>query len=101
MIFIYTTCKDTTEAQKLSEMLVQRKLASCVNIWPIGSIYAGEDGLKEEKEAAMLIKTIEMKLQQIEDFLSENHSYSIPCIATFDVRRINRPYKEWMSKTIE
>ena len=102
MILIYTTCKDTREAQTLAERIIKEKLAACVNIWPIGSIYIGEDGnLKEEKEGAMLIKTEEKKLQPIEDFITENHSYNVPCIVTVNSWRINRAYKEWMAKIIE
>jgi len=32
--------------------------------------------------------------------ISENHSYSTPIIASIDVRRINRAYKEWMSEVV-
>ncbi len=37
-IFIYTTFASKAEAQKLSRQLVKKKLAACVNVWPIESI---------------------------------------------------------------
>ena len=101
MIFIYTTCQNIDEAKKIGKMVVEKKLAACVNIWPINSIYFWENELKENGEAVLLIKTIEVKLQAIEDLIQSNHSYSIPCIAVIDIRRINRPYKEWMARYIE
>lgn len=100
MVFIYTTCRDESEARTLAGKIVEGKLASCVNIWRIGSIYKWEGELREEKEVAMLIKTIEAKVQEIEDFILENHAYRTPFVGVVDVRRLNRGYKEWMSETV-
>lgn len=96
MVFIYTTCGNPREARKLGGMLVEKKLAGCVNIWPIESIYAWKGEIKEDDEAVLLIKTIESKVAEIENLILKNHSYSTPIIATIDLHRINREYKEWL-----
>lgn len=101
MIFIYTTCRDTQEAQKIGRLIIEKKLASCVNIWPIESMYNWEGKFQNHSEAGMYVKTVETKLQDIEDLLHQNHSYSVPCVAATSVYRINRPYKEWMATCIE
>ncbi|MDI6883380.1 MAG: divalent-cation tolerance protein CutA [Patescibacteria group bacterium] len=101
MIFIYTTCRDIEQAKKIAKLIIERKLAGCCNIWPISSIYFWENKLKEDKEVALLIKTIEAKLQEIETLIQANHTYSIPCVAAIDIRRINRAYKEWLARCIE
>ncbi|MDP3975074.1 MAG: divalent-cation tolerance protein CutA [Candidatus Jorgensenbacteria bacterium] len=100
MVFIYTTCRDEEEGKKISELIVSRHLAACVDMWPIDSCYIWENALKCEKEYAVLVKTNETKVQDIEDLVSKNHSYSTPFIATVDVRRLNREYKEWMSQVV-
>ena len=100
MVFIYTTCKDTKEATHLGDMIVKGHLAACVNIWPIQSMYMEGDGLKVQTEAAMFVKTIEKNLQPIEDLLEANHSYAMPFVGAFDIRRINRKYKEWMATVV-
>ncbi len=101
MVLIYTTCHDEESARKLAAAIIGKKLASCVNIWRIGSIYKWEGELKEEKEVAMLIKTIETKVQQIEDLISSIHEYAIPFIGVLNIFRVNRKYKEWMATVIE
>lgn len=101
MVLIYTTCHDEESARKLAGMIVEKKLASCVNIWRIGSIFKWEGQLKEEKEVAVLIKTVETKVQQIEDFISSIREYAIPFVGVLNVFRVNREYKEWMAKVIE
>lgn len=97
MVFIYSTCRDLEEARKLSKLFVEKKIAACVDTWPIESCYTWEGAMKCENEHALLIKTNESKIQDIEDIIHLDHSYSTPIVAAVDVKRINRPYREWMS----
>ncbi len=98
MVLIYTTCRDTAEAVKLGQLILDQKLAVCVNLWPIQSICVSETGLRSEREAALLIKTNENKLQAVEDLISKNHTYATPFVGAVNLHRLNRPYKEWMQK---
>lgn len=100
MVFVYTTCRDAAEAKKLGKLLVEKHLAACVNVTPIESVYEWKGKLVEDKEAALLIKTNEPKVAEIEEFILKNHSYFVPLAAVIDVRRVNRDYKEWMSGVI-
>lgn len=100
MVFVYTTCRDAAEAKKLGCLLVEKHLAACVNVAPIESIYEWKGKVVEDKEAALLIKTQEPKVAEIEEFILKNHSYSVPLAAVLDVYRMNREYKEWMSSVI-
>lgn len=89
------------EAKRLGKMIVEQKLASCVDFWPVGSMYYWKNEFKAVSQAMLMITSLETKLQGIEDLLAKNHSYSVPLTAGVDVRRINRPYKEWMAQTLE
>ncbi|KKS82958.1 MAG: CutA1 divalent ion tolerance protein [Candidatus Wolfebacteria bacterium GW2011_GWC1_43_10] len=101
MVLIYTTCRDEEEAKKISSLLVEKHLAACVDMWPVSSCYRWEGAIRCENEYELLVKTSESKLQDIEDMIAANHSYSVPFIGAVDVRRINRPYKEWMVQMVE
>lgn len=100
MVLIYTTCKDIDEAKKIGKLIIEKHLAACVNVWPIGSTYFWQDKLTEDNEAALLIKTNEPKIADIEEVLVKNHVYATPFIGSIDVKRLNREYKEWMSTVI-
>jgi len=97
MLIIYTTCANTDEAKRLAKEIIDKKLAACVNFWPIGSMYTWEGKFKAVSEVMISIKTFESKRQELEDFISHDHKYSCPIIAGVDIRRINRSYKEWMT----
>lgn len=101
MVFIYTTCKDMDEAKKLGELIISKKIGACVDFWPISSCYSWEGSLSCVTQAMLLITTFESKLEEVNQIISENHTYSVPLIAGVDVRRINHPYKEWMMEVIE
>mgnify|MGYP001594869352 CR=1 FL=1 len=96
MIFLYVPCKDVDEAKKIGRKLIEQKAAGCVNIAPIHSIYREDDKIREVSEASLLIKTIDSKVQQVEDIVRDMHSYAVPCIASFALHRLNREYKDWL-----
>ncbi|MFA6301326.1 MAG: divalent-cation tolerance protein CutA [Candidatus Paceibacterota bacterium] len=96
MVFIHTTCASKEEAETLGKLIIVKKMGACMHYWPIHSIYNWEGKLKEVEEVMMVITTFESKLEEVNDLISEHHSYSTPMIAGVDVRRINRAYKEWM-----
>ena len=100
MVFIYTTCQNTEEAQKLGGLIISKKIAACVDFWPISSCFNWEGSMKCVTQAMLLITTFESKLDAVNQIISENHTYSVPLIAGVDVRRINHPYKEWMMEEI-
>lgn len=107
MIFIYTTCGTENEAKKIGRLIVKKRLAGCINTWPIDSIYWWKEKaekkqkITQDKEWALLIKTLRQNFLKIEKIIMKNHSYSVPCIARIDVAQINSEYKEWLGKCVE
>ena len=101
MVFIYTTCKDIDQAQDLGSLIVNKKIAACVDFWPVKSCYFWKGAFQCVDQAMLLVTTFEAKLEEVTEIISENHTYSAPLIAGVDVRRINHPYKEWMMEVIE
>jgi periplasmic divalent cation tolerance protein len=89
------------EAQELGSLIVNKKIAACVDFWPISSCYHWKGTFQCVTQAMLLVTTFEAKLEEVNEIISENHSYSVPLIAGVDVRRINHPFKEWMMEVIE
>ena len=99
MVFLYITCKDVEEAKHIGKELVGRRVAGCVNIAPIHSIYREDGKAREATEASLLVKTIDSKVQAVEDVVRELHSYKVPCITAFEWARSSREFSEWVEKT--
>ena len=84
----------------MGRLILNKKLGACIDWWPIQTMYHWEGEIKKHEEIMMMITTFEPKIETVSDLIATHHSYSVPLIGTVDVRRINRPYKEWMSKEV-
>jgi len=88
------------EAKGLGYLIIDNKIAACVNFWPISSCFNWEGSMKCLEQVMLQIITFESKIEEVTKIISENHSYNIPLIAGVDIRRINHSYKEWMMEEI-
>ena len=100
MIFVYSTFPTKKEAKRIGERLVRKKLAACVNIFPIDSVYLWKQKLVKDKEFAAIIKTKKENFKKIEKFILKNHSYDTPCILEIPVGRVTKKYLNWLNRTI-
>jgi periplasmic divalent cation tolerance protein len=101
MVLIYTTCKNTEEAVQIGSELIKQKLAAAVNLWPIQNLKQVDGGVKSELHAALLIHTTEPRMQEIEDVITKHRHYTTPYVGAIDIRRFNRPYRQWMFSVIK
>lgn len=94
---IFCTCPDKDTAKKLARLLVEKKLAACVNILPgITSVYAWEGKIESVQEHLLLIKSSKDKYQAIETTLYDHHPYEIPEIIAVPVQRGLSEYLDWI-----
>lgn len=101
MIFIYITFSSKQEAEKLSQQLVIKRLAACVNIWPIKSVYKWQGRIRKAKEWAGLIKTRQSNYKKVENFILKNHSYDTPCVIEIPINKINKKYSAWLNACLK
>ena len=94
-----TTESTKAYALRMAKLLVQNKLAACVSIRQIFSIYKWDDDIEETKEFEITIKSkLEFKDNLIE-FLNENSTYDVPQII-YKKYNAEMKYYEWLNKTI-
>lgn len=93
---IYITTRDEEEAKKIGRALVEEKLAACVNIHPIKSIYRWEGEIVEESEMAMFVKTKAALVDEVIKRVKELHSYEVPCIVSLPIEKGCPDYLKWI-----
>ena len=99
VIVLITTESNKTNALRLAKLLIQKKLAACVSMKQIFSIYNWNDDIEENKEFEITIKSkLEFKDYLIE-FLNKNSTYDVPQII-YKKYHSEMKYYEWMNKTI-
>jgi periplasmic divalent cation tolerance protein len=78
---LYTTIGTQQEAEQLANIIISQKLAACVNIIPGGkSIYLWDSKIEQSAEYYMLFKTTIEAIQELEQFIIQNHPYDVPAI---------------------
>ncbi|WMW22558.1 divalent-cation tolerance protein CutA [Methanolobus mangrovi] len=93
---VYTTTKDEEEAKRIAHKLVEQKLAACVNMHPIDSIYMWEGKIEEDREIALSIKTTTCRVEAITECIKRMHSYDLPAIISWEIDG-EEEYLKWIS----
>lgn len=107
----YVPCSSSEEAKRIGRILIEEKLAACVNIVDqVASIYrGGTEGTEgtegantqESMEVLLLVKTTDEHVDALIKRIEELHSYDCPCIAVLDVEKVNAKYEEWVEGEVE
>jgi periplasmic divalent cation tolerance protein len=99
-IEIHTTVKDMEEARKIAGALVEKRLAACVNIYPVTSVYRWEGEIEEEGEIALSIKSISERFEEIRKAIRALHSYDLPAVTVWEIRG-DRDYLTWITDSTQ
>ena len=94
-----TTESSETNALRLAKLLIQKKLAACVSMKQISSIYKWNDDIEETKEFEITIKSKPEFKDDLIDFLHKFSTYDIPQII-YKKYHSEMKYYKWMNKTI-
>lgn len=98
-IVVLSTCASTDEAEKLARMLLEGRLAACVNVIPgVRSLYHWKGAIESAEECLLVIKTSRSLFADLCETLQKAHSYETPEIVALPVVEGARGYLEWMEQ---
>ena len=100
-LLLLTTAGSESEAKKIAEMLVERRLAACVNIAPrIFSIYRWQGKMESAEEFLLLIKTGKEREAAVEAAIRELHSYELPECISISIEGGSAEYLKWITESL-
>lgn len=101
-IVVLMTAPNSDEASHIADLLLNRKLAACVQILPeMQSIYVWNGEVQREKEVLMLAKTTRANFDELEREVRAIHSYETPEIIALPVVAGSEPYLQWLTTLCE
>ena len=62
---VLSTAGSQAEAEKIAQALVERRLAACVNVLPIHSVYRWQGKVESAAEFLLIIKTTAARYAQV------------------------------------
>ncbi len=96
-IAVYITTRNDEEAKRIGELLLQKKLAACINIIDdVHSSYLWHGKIEREKETLLIAKTRASLFHKIKKLVLKNHSYDVPCINALPITDGNEKYFNWI-----
>ena len=99
---VYITTSGLIESKKIAKMLLEEKLAACINIIPtVESIYLWKGKIEEDSESIMLVKTRSELVENVIKKVEEVHSYEIPCVLEITLNKGSKTYLKWMKSELE
>jgi len=98
---LYMTAPDEQEARRIGRILVERRLAACVNILGrIESIFRWDGQVQNESEVAFIAKTSDDRVEDALAAVAELHGYDVPCAVALAVSEGLPPFLNWIDNEV-
>ena len=94
-----TTESSNANAVRLAKLLIKEKIAACVSIKQIFSVYEWDDDIQETKEFEITIKSKPEFKDYLIDFLNKISTYDVPQII-YKKYQAEVKFYDWLNKTI-
>jgi periplasmic divalent cation tolerance protein len=97
VVFVYPTYPSIVEAEEAGRVLVEQRLAACVNILPgMISHYRWQGAIERAEETVMLIKTRASLAEAVRAWVKDKHSYEAPAILVLPIESVDQTYLAWL-----
>ena len=99
---VLMTAASREEAEKISNFLVEERLAACAQILaPIQSIYWWEDKICREEEIFFMAKTTRDVFPRLVEAVQRLHSYKVPQLVFVPIADGSANYLDWLRGMVD
>lgn len=98
---VLVTVGSLVEGQAIAINLIEAKLAACVNLFPLNSIYLWEGKINQEQEYQLIIKTDLNKFDELAAKIKTLHSYEVPEIIALPIIAGSKTYLDWLGSSLQ
>jgi len=101
-IQVMTTVELKSDAEKIAKILVEKRLAACVQILgPMTSYFQWQGKLDSAVEYLCLIKSREDLFTRLETEIINQHPYDVPEILAMPITKGTKDYLNWLASELE
>ncbi len=99
-LLVMTTCPTQECASNIARILIEAKLAACVQISPqLTSIYQWQGEICEDQEFALHIKCHQQRYDEIAMLVNKLHPYEVPELIATQIVHGSSAYLDWIKET--
>jgi len=100
-IIVLTAAPKEDEARKLADALIEKRLAACVQIESIESVYRWKGEIESGPETRLTIKTRRALLAEVEETIKSALSETTPEILAVPVAGGSDDYLDWLESSTD
>ncbi|OUC12355.1 MAG: divalent-cation tolerance protein CutA [Alkalinema sp. CACIAM 70d] len=97
---VLVTVPNGTIAETIAHALLEAKLAACVSLFPVTSIYTWQGEVQQEGEVQLLIKTDLVRFSELEAMVRSLHPYEVPEVIALPIVAGSPPYLQWIAEQV-
>lgn len=98
---VLVTAGSEAEAESLACHLVEARLAACVSVLPVRSIYRWQGKIHTEPEWQLIIKADLSQFEAIAQTITQHHSYEVPEIIALPIVAGLPDYLSWLQAQVQ
>jgi periplasmic divalent cation tolerance protein len=96
-VVVLTTLPTDVEAVGFARRIIEERLAACVNLLPpMESIYRWEDGIEQETERQVILKTSRDRVGALWERVRDLHPSDVPEFVVLPIVDGNDAYLRWI-----
>ena len=94
---VVTTIDSSEVAERIARVLVDQRLAACVQVeGPILSVYRWKGAIETAREWRCVIKTTETLFPAVSQAIRQQHPYDVPEIVATAIVGVSDDYRDWL-----
>jgi periplasmic divalent cation tolerance protein len=97
---VLVTVNSPEMGEAIARAIVAEKLAACVNLYPVQSIYAWQGAIQQDSEWQLVIKTDLDYFDQLQVKITAMHPYDVPEIIAIAIVQGSPTYLQWLGENV-
>ncbi|PSN13782.1 divalent-cation tolerance protein CutA [filamentous cyanobacterium CCT1] len=97
---VLVTAGSEAEADRLARHLVDSRLAACVSVFPVRSLYRWQGEVQSEAEWQLIVKTDLSQFEALSTAIAEHHSYEVPEVIALPIVAGLPAYLSWLQAQV-
>jgi periplasmic divalent cation tolerance protein len=100
-LIVFITAPSVEDAERIGGVLVEERLAACVNVLGgVRSIYRWEGAIERDDEVLMIVKTEDAAFDRLQARVLELHPYDVPEIVGLQPQHISDGYRRFLEENV-
>ena len=100
-LLVLTTCGNSADAGNLAALLVEQRLAACVNaVDKVTSTYRWQGRAQQDQETLLVIKTTVARYAAVENAIRAHSKYELPEVIAIPVAAGSDAYLQWVRESV-